>query len=235
MAGQVWVILKKIFSIALIFNALISITAVAGMLYGFYASNGQWHPFAPFLLDGNLFLLALAGSLICIFPAAATGRSLHTGRFLFHHYVYGFVVLAITAGIVAVLTPFSFISMFFIDSNEIGVNAARVFFLGGLALFLDDLPDVSLRTERCLNWIKAKCCCIKKTLHYATLITGIFAFYCSLAMLASTIADNFYRWLPNSFGIVTLLITGLMSIGFYLRKDWLKITPPEQKQPTLFA
>ncbi|HSV48703.1 MAG TPA: hypothetical protein VLH35_00175 [Candidatus Acidoferrales bacterium] len=235
MAGSVWVILKKIFSIALIFNALISITAVAGMLYGFYTSNGQWRPFAPYLLDGNLFWLALAAGIICIFPAAATGRSLHTGRFLFHHYVYGFIVLAITAGLVAILTPFSFISMFFIDSNEIGVNAARVFFLGGLALFLDDLPDVSLRTERCLNWIKTRCCGIKKTLHYSTLVTGIFAIYCSFAMLASTVADNFYRWLPNSFGIVTLLLTGIMSIGFYVRKDWLKITPPEPKQPKLFA
>ncbi len=233
--GQVWVILKKTFSIALIFNALISITAVAGMLWGFYTSNGQWHPFAPYLLDGNLFWLALAAGLICIFPAAATGRSLHTGRFLFHHYVYGFVVLAITAGLVSLLTPFSFVSIFFMDSNEIGINAARVFFLGGLALFLDDLPDVSLRTERCLNWIKTRCCSIKKTLHYATLVTGVFAFYCSFAMLAYTIADNYYRWLPNSFGIVTLIITGIMCVGFYVRKDWLKITPPPPKQPKLFA
>lgn len=233
--GQVRVILKKIFSIALIFNTLISITAIAGMLYGFYTSNGQWRPFAPYLLDGNLFWLALAAAVICIFPAAATGRSLHTGRFLFHHYVYGFVVLAITAGLVSVLTPFSFVSIFFMDSNDIGINAARVFFLGGLALFLDDLPDVSLHTERCLNWIKTRCCSIKKTLHYATLITGIFSIYSSLAMFTYTIADNYYRWLPNSFGIVTLLITGLMAIGFYVRKDWLKITPPALKQPKLFA
>lgn len=233
--GQVRVILKKIFSIALIFNTLISITAIAGMLYGFYTSNGQWQPFAPYLLDGNLFWLALAAAVICIFPAAATGRSLHTGRFLFHHYVYGFIVLAITAGLISVLTPFSFVSIFFMDSNDIGINAARVFFLGGLALFLDDLPDVSLGTERCLNWIKTRCCSIKKTLHYATLITGIFSIYSSLAMLTYTIADNYYRWLPNSFGIVTLLITGLMAIGFYVRKDWLKITPPTPKQPKLFA
>ncbi len=235
MAGSVWVILKKIFSIALIFNALITITAVAGMLYGFYTSNGRWQPFAPYLLDGNLFWLALAAGVICIFPAAATGRSLHTGRFLFHHYVYGFFVLAVTAVLVTILTPLSAISMFFVDSNDIGINSARCFFLAGLALLLDDLPDVSRRMESSLNWIKTKACCIKMGLHIATFITGIFAFYCSLAMLASTVADNFNRWLPNSFGIVTLFITGIMSLAFVARKDWLKITPPEPKQPKLFA
>jgi hypothetical protein len=235
MADSVWVILKKIFSLALIFNALITIATVAGILYGFYTSNPQWHPYAPYLLDGNLFLLALAAGIICVFPAAATGRSLHTGRFLFHHYVYGFFVLAITSVLVTVLTPVSAVSLFFIDSNDIPVNAARVFFLAGLAMFLDDLPDVSRRTEFCLNWIKTKACCIKMGLHVATFITGIFAIYCSLSILASTIADDFTRWLPNSFGIVSLFITGIMSFAFVARKDWLKITPPEPKEPKLFA
>ncbi len=233
--GQVWVILKKTFSMALIFNALISVTAVAGMLYGFYTSDPPWHPFAPFLFDGNLFWLALAAGVLCIFPAAATGRSLHTGRFLFHHYVYGFIVVVITAVLVTVFTPYSAISMFFVDSNDVGVNAARTFFLAGLALFLDDMPDVSLHTERGLNWLKTKCCYIKRTLHYATLVTGIFAIYTALAMTAYTITDNYYRWLPNSFGIGTLIITGIMCIGFFVRKDWLKITPPAPKQPKLFA
>ena len=235
MASSVWVILKKVFSLAFIFNALISITAVAGMLYGFYTSKDPWYPFAPYFLDGNLFWLALAAGAICIFPAAAIGRSLHTGRFLFHHYVYGFFVLAITAILVRVFTPFSVITIFFIDSNDIGVNAARAFFLAGLAMFLDDLPDLSLKTETCLNWVKTKACYIKKTLHYTTLITGIFAIYTSMAMLASTIAENFNRWLPNLFGIVSLFITGIMCLAFFIRKDWLKITPPKRKQPKLFA
>ena len=235
MESHVWIILKKTFSLALIFNALITITAVAGMLYGFYTSNPPWYSFAPFLLDGNLFWLALAAGVLCIFPAAATGRSLHTGRFLFHHYVYGFIVVAVTAVLVSVFTPYSAISMFFVDSNDVGVNAARTFFLAGLALFLDDMPDVSLHIEKSLNWVKAKCCHIKKTLHYATLVTGVFAIYTALAMAAYTLADNFYRWLPNSFGIGTLLITGVMCIGFFVRKDWLKITPPKPKQPKLFA
>ena len=93
MAGSVGVILKKIFSLALIFNALITVACVAGILFGYYMSYPYWHPYAPYLINGNLFWLAIAAGVINIFPSAAIGRALHTGRFLFHHYVYGFFVL----------------------------------------------------------------------------------------------------------------------------------------------
>jgi hypothetical protein len=231
--GSVWVICKKTFSLALIFNCLITVLTIAGTLYGFYTSD--WKPYAPYLLDGGIFWLALLAGLLCIFPAAATGRSLHTGRFLFHHYVYGGAVLAVTCVAVTILTPISAVSLFFVDSNDIAVNGARATFIAGLALLLDDLPDAALWIESSLNWVKTKACSIKRTLHYATLITGVFAVYVSLAMLASTIANNGYRLLPNSFGIISFFITGVMSIAFFLRKDWLKITPPPPKQPKLFA
>jgi hypothetical protein len=67
--GNVWVILKKTFSIALIFNSLISIACVAGIIYGYYMAYPYWKPYSPFLLDGNLFWLALAAGIINIFQA----------------------------------------------------------------------------------------------------------------------------------------------------------------------
>jgi hypothetical protein len=231
--GSVWVICKKTFSLALIFNCLITVLTIAGTLYGLYTSD--WKPYAPYLIDGGIFWLALAAGLLCIFPAAATGRSLHTGRFLFHHYVYGGAVLAVTCVAVTVLTPISAVSLFFVDSNDIAVNGARATFIAGLALLLDDLPDAAEWIENSLNWVKTKVCNIKRTMHYATLVTGFFAIYVSLAMIASTIANNGYRLLPNSFGIISFFITGVMAIAFFLRKDWLKITPPAPKAPKLFA
>ncbi|NLF89368.1 hypothetical protein GX563_11170 [Candidatus Bathyarchaeota archaeon] len=231
--GSAWVICKKTFSIALIFNCLITFFTIAGTLYGFYTSD--WKPYAPFLIDGSIFWFGLAAGLLCIFPAAATGRSLHTGRFLFHHYVYGGFVLAAACVAITIFTPIPVFNLFFVDSSDIAVNAARVVFIAGLALLLDDLPDAALWIEHSLNWVKTKVCAIKRTMHYATLITGIFSIYLSLAMLASTLANNFYRWLPNSFGIISFFLTGAMAIAFYLRKDWLKITPPPPKQPKLFA
>ena len=226
MTSPVRVILKKIYSIALILNALITVASVAGILSGFYISYPYWRPYAPFLIDGNLFWIAIAAGVINIFPSAAIGRALHTGRFLFHHYVYGFFVLLSTSACVTAFTTIPLPSLFFVESYNVGVNAGRVFFLAGLALFLDDLPDVSKRVESGLNRIKKKAYRIRKSLHILQFVTGIFALYCCLSILFSTIVDN-SRALPNSFVISSLLITSITSFVCLKRKTWLKITPPE--------
>jgi hypothetical protein len=226
MASSVRVILKKIYSIALILNALITVACVAGILSGFYLSYPYWRPYAPFLIDGNLFWIAIAAGVINIFPSAAIGRALHTGRFLFHHYVYGFFVLLSTSACVTAFTSIPLPSLFFVESYNVGVNAGRVFFLAGLALFLDDLPDVSKRVESGLNRIKKKAYRIRKSLHVLQFVTGAFAFYCCLSILLSTIVDS-SRALPNSFVIGSLLITSITSFVCLKRKAWLKITPPE--------
>lgn len=231
-AGSVGVILKKTFSIALIFNSLISIACVAGIIFGYYTND--WQPYSPFLINGNVFWLALAAALINIFPGAAIGRALHTGRFLFHHYVYGFFVLASTSAFVAFYTPFTVLSIFFIDNSTVGVNAGRVFFLAGLALFLDDLPDVNKRIEKGLNWIKMQAYKIKKPLHVSQFITGVFAMYCSLSILLDTIVTGL-RALPNSFVIVSLFITSITSFSLVKRRAWLNITLPEPKPLTVYG
>ena len=226
MVNSVRVILKKIYSIALILNALITVASVAGILSGFYISYPYWRPYAPFLIDGNLFWIAIAAGVINIFPSAAIGRALHTGRFLFHHYVYGFFVLLSTSACVTAFTSISLPSLFFVESYNVGVNAGRVFFLAGLALFLDDLPDVSKRVESGLNRIKKKAYRIRKSLHILQFVTGVFALYCCLSILLSTIVDNSHA-LPNSFVIGSLLITSITSFVCLKRKAWLKITQPE--------
>ncbi|MDR0372898.1 MAG: hypothetical protein LBI79_05000 [Nitrososphaerota archaeon] len=234
MAGAVKTILKKIYSLALIFNALISIATVAGIIYGYYRAYPYWQPYAPFLLNGNLFWLALAAAAINIFHCAAIGRVLHISRFLFHHYVYGIFVIVIASTYVVFFTPVSLHGLFFVDDVSVAVTVGRVFLLGGFVLLLDDLPDVSKRVETSLNWIKCKACRVKIALHVSQFITGIFAFYCSLAILFSTI-QNGARALPNSFVIISLFITGITSFMLVKRRSWLNITPPEPKPPKLFV
>ncbi len=229
MAGKsdsVRVLLKKTFSLALIFNSLITIACVAGIVFGFYLAYPYWQPYAPFLINGNMFWLAIAAGLINIFPTAAIGRALHTGRFLFHHYVYGFFVMLSSSAFVMVYTPIPLLNLFFVDSNSVAVNAGRVFLLAGFTLLLDDLPDVSKRVERSLNWIKKKAYQIRKTLHVAQFVTGVASIYCSLSILLSTLQTG-ERALPNAFPVVSLFITGITSFACVKRKAWLKITPPQ--------
>jgi hypothetical protein len=94
---------------------------------------------------------------------------------------------------------------------------------------LDDLPDVSKKIGRGLNWIKTKAYQARKSLHVFQFTTGCFAFYCGFSILLDTIGNS-DRALPNSFAIVSLLLTGVTSFACVKRKFWLKITPPQSKQ-----
>jgi hypothetical protein len=228
MTGKVKVILKKIFCLALIFNSLVTIAGVAGLIFGYYMAYPYWQPYAPYLLNGNLFWLALAAGLINIFPSAAIGRTLHTGRFLFHHYVYGFIVLLVTSVFIMFFTSVPLVSLFLVDSSSLGVNAGRVFFLAGLALLLDDLPDVSKMVESALNWTKTKAYRARKTIQILQFVTGCFAFYCCMSIMLDTL-DGSNRTIPNLFPISSLLLTSVTSFAFVKRKAWLNITPSEPK------
>jgi hypothetical protein len=231
METPVRTIAKKSFSLMLIFNALVTVACVAGIIFGYYMAYPYWQPYAPYLINGNIFWLALAAGIINIFPSAAIGRVLHTGRFLFHHYVYGFFVLASTSAFVMAFTPVPLISLFLVDSSSVSVNVGRVFFLAGLSLFIDDLPDVSKRIESALNWMKLKAYHARKALYVTQFVTGVFALYCCISIILSTI-DNGTRALPNSFVIASLIITSATSFTFIKRKAWLSITPPTQPKPT---
>lgn len=229
METSVGVILKKTFSLALIFNALITIAAVAGIIFGFYMAYPYWQPYVPWLINGNLFWFVIVAAIVNIFPSAAIGRALHTGRFLFHHYVYGFFVLLSSSAFVTIFTPIPLPSLFLVESNSIAVNVGRIFELAGLTLVLDDLPDINKKIERGLNWIKSKAYQVRKCLRVFQFATGCFAFYCGLSILLDTIGNS-DRALPNSFAIVSLLLTGVTSFAFVKRKAWLKITPPQSQQ-----
>ncbi len=226
-AESACVVLKKTFSIALIFNCLITVASVAGIVYAFLWSSPTWKPYYPFLVNGNVFWLALAAGLINIFPSAAIGRALHTGRFLFHHYVYGGFVVIVSSVFVFLFSPVPLHNLFLVDSADVAVNAGRVFLLGGMALFLDDLPDVSKNIERGLNWMKCKACQCRRVLHYLQIVTGVGALYCAVSVVLSTVFQDPSRALANSFTIVTLVVTGVTSLTLAKRRAWLKITPPK--------
>ena len=231
MATSVGVIAKKVFSLALIFNALISLACIAGIIFRFYEIYPAWQPYAPYFLDGSLFWLVLAAALINIFPSAAIGRALHTGRFLFHHYVYGFFVLLSSSFFVVAFTSVSFLSLFFIDNSSVEINAARVFVLAGATLLLDDLPDVSKRVESLLNRMKSKAYQIRRALHVLQLVTGLITLYSWVSITLWTIQTG-ERVAPNIILISTLIVTCLTSFALVKRKTWLKI---ELSEPTVNA
>jgi hypothetical protein len=222
--SRAWVLTKKLFSLSLIFNALLSMACVVGVLAGFYWLYDNWQPFYPYLLNGNLLWVVIAAAVINIFPSAALGRALKTGRFLFHHYIYGFIVLIATIAYIVLLTPASLLTIFFVNNTSVGVNIGRFFILGGFTLILDDLPDVHTRIDAALNWIKLKAHQGGKIILAAQLLTGVVSLYTSLAVCLFIIQNQQWFTVANLMLISSVFLTSVCSFVFAKRRVWLKLT-----------
>ena len=222
-------ITKKLFSLTLILNALITLATLSGILYGFYHAWPWWKPYAPYLVSGNFFLIAAAAALINIFPSASIGRALHTGRLLFHHYVYGFFLLLTSAIYVVAFTSVSLVMLFLVNSGNIAVNTGRFFVLTGLTLVLDDLPDVSKRVESTLNKLKSQAYRVRKVVHILQFATGAITFYIFLA-IAIFCSLHPSTNIANFVTMGTLLVTSVTSFACVKRKAWFRITSPKMSQ-----
>ena len=219
-----WIIIKKIFSVTLVFNALVSIGCAVGILSGFYWRYHDWHPFAPYLLSAGLFWMLIVAAVINIFPSAGLGRSLHTGRLFFHHYFYGLLVLIFSSLYIIFFTPVSIFSIFIVNSTSIDVNAGRVLLLGGLALVLDDLPDVHGTIDASLNWLKHKAGQWGKVVSAVHIVTGALSFYIFVAVSLALFYDPTSVTLANLIVIVSSLITGVTSLIFVKRSVLIKLS-----------
>jgi len=121
---------KKFFSLALIFNSLLSMVCAIGILSGYYASQPHWKLYQPYLIDGSLFWAIILASIINIFPVTTIGR-VNTPRLWFHHYVYGFVVLILSVVFLMMFTSIPLVTMFKEKIKEVKIKIGRLFILGG--------------------------------------------------------------------------------------------------------
>jgi hypothetical protein len=231
--GRLWVIGKKIFSVSLIFNALLTVASCLSILGGVYWHYSGWKPFHPYLIDGNIFWFAIAAAVINIFPSARLGRDLHTGRFLFHHYFYGFLVLVCAAVYVMLFTPASLLTIFFTDDTSVAVNLGRFFIIGGLALLLDDLPDVSEKMDSALNWLKMKAHSIEKIVSAVQMVVGAVSLYLFVAVSLSVSQNIKWLTLANFILLGTIFITGVTSFIFVKRGAWKKPEINQQNAKTV--
>lgn len=226
MVASIWVIAKKIFSLSLILNALITLACIAQIMFNHYRAFPFWQPYSPYLVNGSVLFLVIVAALLNIFPSASIGRTLHTGRFLFHHYIYGFFVLLFSAVFVMAFTSVSLLSLFLVYNENITVNAGKFLFLAGFTLVLDDLPDISKRIESTLNKLNSKVYQGRKIIHILELISGLVSFYVFIAVSLWAI-QNPQLAFPGSLTSGTFLITSLTSFACAKKNFWLKITPPK--------
>lgn len=211
---------RKIFSVTLIFNALLTVVCVLGLLRGFYIDN--WKPFAPFLVNGNFLWVIVALAIINIFPAAYFGK-VHTGRLWFHHYVYGFIVLFSSIAWVVFFTSVSLVNLFLVNTANVGVNVGRFFFLSGLALVLDDLPDVHRISMHSLRWLKSKACEARQVLHATQIVLTAVAIYVLVAVIFSVSRNPNWVTSANFILIGSVLVSIFASFLTIKLKTWLNL------------
>jgi hypothetical protein len=167
--------------------------------------------------------MLIIAAVINIFPSAGLGRSLHTGRLLFHHYFYGFLVIIVSSLYIVFFTPASILTLFIVNSTRTDVNAGRVLLLGGLALLLDDLPDVHGKVDSFLNGLKARAGRRGKLISLVHLVTGALTFYLFVAIALAMIYDSGTATAANMIVLVSAFITGVTSLIFVRRSVYMKL------------
>jgi hypothetical protein len=211
---------KKLLGLSLIFNSLLSIVYAIGLLRGYY--EDAWTLYPPFLVDGALFWVLIFASIINIAPATSIGQA-KIGRLWFHHYVYGFLVLALAVIFLIALSPKSLFSLFTADTTDMMVNAGRFFVLGGLTLILDDLADISDVMRRLLCFLKLKFYRGRWIMEIVQYILGCLSIYLFAAVVLY-IAQNPQNATPANVVLsATLLITSLVSFAAVKQKRWSEI------------
>jgi hypothetical protein len=213
------IIAKKLVSLSLIFNALLTISYALGILGGFYWFFVDWQPFYPFIVNGNIFWLVIFAAALNIVPSARLGRNLKTGRLFFHHYFYGALVLVLAVFFVFAFTSASLLTLFLIENSSISLNAARFFILGGLTLILDDLPDTSRLAKKSINFAKIKTQQIQHVTSIVRFMLGIISFYVLVAVSLAMYQNPQWLTLANSILLGTLFITSVSAIIFAKKRS----------------
>ena len=228
--GRAWVMAKKMFSLTLVFNALLTIACAISVLSIAYWYSTGWKPFEHYLIDGGVFWFAIVAAILNLYPSTMLGRKLHTGRFLFHHYFYGFLVMVVAAVYVVFFTSASIFTIFLVFNESVNVNIGKFFLLAGFALLLDDLPDASSRIERHLNLIKDKVRQIPRFIEVVQAIAGVGSLYLAMSIFWGMI--NVPEWviLANFITGFSILITAVTSFVFIRRRFWHNIEPNHPKE-----
>jgi len=221
MASSVWAFGKKVLGCLLIFNCLLTIVLAIGLLTGFYTAH--WELYQPYLLNANLLWATILTSMLNFFPAANFGNA-DVPRWKFHHFVYGFVVFAVSAVFLMVMS-FSLLSIFTVNLRSVNFNIGRVFLLIGLTLIIDDFADISNIMTRGLRFIESKIYLKRRIIYVVQCLLCCITFFVFLSIFVWFIHTPGGLNVKNLTMESSLLVTGLTAFGSIYKKKWLKIMP----------
>ncbi|MBS7656710.1 hypothetical protein KEJ33_02155 [Candidatus Bathyarchaeota archaeon] len=223
---------RKILSLALIFNSLLSLTFVISNLASSYPVTAGEKQYWSYLIGNSVFLFVFITSILNILTAKLLGK-VELGRIWFHHYVYGFLASSVSFTLMAIFAP-TYILVFLIPS--LGFQAAGLqmfliysglfFVYGGLTLVIDDVRDVSVRLGRVLDKLKIQAYKSSRALQKIHLISSLATVCISLSLYTSLMEKIMQSelWTVQnviiSFFATSLLITALWGLRAIKAKYW---------------
>jgi hypothetical protein len=189
---------KKVLSLALIFNSVVSLVSAINMLASFYIDNYQWRPYSPYLIDGSFLWFIVLTAVLNISPAKSIGK-VKIGRILFHHYVYGFLATSISLLLIVIYAP-AYVILLLMPSlgfqtsgfQTIPVYAGLFFIYGGLTLVIDDMYDMSLGMGRMLDGLKMRLQKSGRTLQAIHLCSGLMSTYVLMCGILWYLDNDFW-------------------------------------------
>jgi MFS family permease len=223
---------RKTLSLALIFNSMISLASIVNILVGSYINAYSWQLYSVYLVNGSLFLFAIATAVLNIVPAKFIGK-VHLKRILFHHYVYGFLASSISLMLMAIFAP-AYVLVFLMPSlgfqttgmQMITIYSCLFFVYGGLTLMIDDIQDVSMRLDKTLDRLKIWAIKSSKTLQKVHFISSLATVYiatyiCALCLEnVATIETGSPWFVSNMILAASLFITGFWGLKAVKAKYW---------------
>jgi hypothetical protein len=223
---------RKVLSLALIFNSVVSLLSATNMLTSFYVNRYAWRPYSPYLIDGSLLWFIILTAVLNIFPAKLIGR-VNIRRIIFHHYVYGFLVSSISVLLIALFAPACILllltpSLGFQTSGfqTIPVYAGLFFVYGGLTLIIDDICDISLRMGRHMDKLKMRIQKSGKTLQTIHLCSSLTSIYITICTVLWYFENSFWMkswplWDASHVVFISnLFVTSIWGLKAAKEKSW---------------
>lgn len=223
---------KKLTGLALIFNSIVSLISMSNLLTISFLTPNAIQPYFPYITNGMFYWFVVLTAILNIVPAKFIGK-VKLKRFMFHHYVYGFLASSISLFMIAFFAP---AYLFVLLTPSLGfktngfqimpVYAGVVCVYGGLTLIIDDLRDISRKLENTLDRITSKAMKSGKTLQRLHLLSSLISFYVTSCIAVSSfnriliVGLVVSQDLTNMVILTSLLITSIWGLRAVKAKMW---------------
>ena len=202
---------RKIISLFIMFNSLVSVISSLSIVYSVFAGYASNSVYKPYLFSTFLLIsLTLTGALNIV-PARIMGR-VNIRRFLFHHYVYGFIALLISFT-VALLSPLPFYNLAYLAMLYLSIT-----------LILDDISDISPKIRNFLDNLKARVSGLSGVIMQIHMVSSVIAAYVTSSIILWHIGNGFpaVDGILHAAFIANISITTAYGLGISWGKTWIK-------------